>query len=670
MEPIEKEIQALEKQIRYHNRRYYALDDPEIPDAEYDRLFQRLLTLEHQYPQYASPDSPTQKVGVKPAGGFGTVAHRTPMLSLENCFSTQSILEFDARVKRFLGDDSPVSYTVEPKIDGLAVELVYENGTLKVASTRGDGRVGEDVTRNIKTILNVPLTLNDRKREIETPPLLEVRGEVYMEIGAFEKLNRGRIRKNEPPFANPRNAAAGSLRQLDARVTAKRPLDIFCYGVGNPESLSSKTYWDLMVTLQELGLRINRPHIKICENIEQVLTACARLEENRDRFPYEIDGAVIKVNPLRLQVRLGIKSRSPRWAMAYKFAPSQEITAVQKIDVQVGRTGALTPVAYLSPVELGGVLVKRATLHNQEEIDRKDIREGDQVIVQRAGDVIPEVVKVIFEKRNGSEKKFTIPSKCPVCGTDVLKVPGEVVTRCPNLNCPAQIRGSLKHFVSKGAMKIDGLGDKLIWKLMEKGLVKDEADLYSLTREDLLTLPNIKEKSAANLLGAISNSKQTTLARFIYALGIRHVGEYTAVLLADHFDSIEKLAGATEKDLFTIEGIGPHTAESIISYFADPQNAALIERLQDAGISLETNTPPGDSPAAGKTFVLTGSLSTMKRAEAKETITARGGRVGSSVSTSSDYLVAGEAPGSKLQKAKELGIPVLNEKQFLELLGV
>jgi DNA ligase (NAD+) len=670
MENIRKEIDALKERIEYHNHRYYVLDDPEISDADYDKLFQRLLHLEKQHPELDFPDSPTRKVGAGPKGGFLQVTHRSPMLSLENCFDDQQILDFDKRVRKFLGDDAPISYTVEPKIDGLAVELIYEKGALTVASTRGDGRVGENVTRNIKTILNVPLKLTVRKKSLPIPDLLEVRGEVYMDLAAFETLNRKRAAKNEPLFANPRNAAAGSLRQLDSRITAKRPLDMFCYGIGNAQNLPFETHWGLMISLQHWGLRVNRPHIRICDTLDEVVAGCHRLEETRGQFPYEIDGAVIKVNRLDLQSRLGMKSRSPRWAMAYKFAPSQETTTVLGIHVQVGRTGALTPVAHLEPVALGGVLVSRATLHNQEEIDRKDVREGDRVIVQRAGDVIPEVVKTIFSKRTGNETKFVMPDVCPACGAEIEKKPGEVVARCPNVNCPAQVRGSLRHFVSKGGMKIDGLGDKLVFKLMDKGLVKDESDLYTLTRTDLLSLENIKEKSATNLLESIEGSKTPTLARFIYALGIRYVGESTAALLADHFRNIKALTNAGQETLSAIDGIGPQTAESVVSYFADTQNATLINRLLAAGVKPKVTSPnPTDSPVTGKTFVLTGSLSGIKRSEAKETITQKGGKMGSAVSRNTDYLVVGEAPGSKLQKARELSISILDEAQFLELLG-
>jgi len=667
MTDVGNEIQTLRETIRYHNHRYYVLDDPEISDAEYDRLFRHLVDLERQHPELATADSPTQRVGDVPVETFSEVRHRTPMLSLENAFSGQEIMDFDIRIKRFLGDESPVQYTVEPKIDGLAVEIIYEKGALKVASTRGDGVVGENVTPNIKTILAIPLTLTKRKDGPPLPDILEVRGEVYMELEPFVRLNRQRLGKGLPPFANPRNAAAGSLRQLDPMVTAKRPLNMFCYGVGAMESPPCETHYERMLQLQEWGLRVNRPYIQICENIPEVIDTCHHLEHMRSQFPYEIDGAVIKVNRLDLQTRLGQKSRSPRWSIAYKFKAIQETTTLIKIEVQVGRTGALTPVAHLEPVELGGVLVSRATLHNQEEIEKKDIREGDRVIVQRAGDVIPEVVKSILSMRTGKENKFTMPSQCPVCGSEVVKNRGEVVLRCPNPNCPAQVRGSFKHFVSKGAMNIDGLGEKTLIQLIEKGLIQEEADLYALTLIDLLKLDKIKEKSAFNLLAAIQKSKKTTLSRFIYALGIRHVGEFVADILAKRFESIEQLAHATEEELVAIDGIGPQIAESVITFFEDPRNNNRVDRLLKAGIELERPPLSQASTIAGRTFVITGTLSDLKRSEAKEMIAEKGGRVASAVGSGVDYLVVGDSPGSKLAKARDMGIPILNEAAFLAL---
>ena len=669
MNNVAQKIEALRETIQYHNNRYYVMDDPEISDAEYDRLFRQLLELEQQHPELATPESPTQKVGAKPLKTFSEVTHRLPMLSLENSFSDQDIRAFDVRVKRFLKDDSPIQYTVEPKIDGLAVELVYEKGALSVASTRGDGFVGENVTPNVKTILSIPLTLTKRNNTFPLPDLLEVRGEIYMDLEAFENLNRERVNRGLQPFANPRNAAAGSLRQLDPRITARRPLTMFCYGIGTMDTSPGKTHYALMLQLQKWGLRVNRPYIRICETVSDVIEYCHHLEEIRSRFLYEIDGAVIKVNRLDLQARLGRKSRSPRWAMAYKFKATQETTTLIKIDVQVGRTGALTPVAHLKPVELSGVLVRRATLHNQEEIEKKDIREGDSVIVQRAGDVIPEVVKSIKSTRTGREKKFVMPAQCPVCGSDVTTKGGEIVLRCPNPNCPAQVRGSFRHFVSKGAMNIDGLGEKILVQLIEKGLIDEEADLYALTFEDLLKLDKIKEKSANNLLTAIENSKKTTLVRFIYGLGIRHVGEYVAAILAEHFGGVERIGNATEEELLAIDGIGPQIAESVITYFEDPRNKEHVNRLIQAGIEIKAPPLPPSLPLAGMTFVLTGTLSSLKRSEAKEIVTRSGGRIASSVGKGTNYLIVGDSPGSKLKKAEALGIPILNEDAFLKLLG-
>ena len=676
MENIRKELKELRNQINHHNLRYYGLDDPEISDAAYDRLFQRLLELERQYPELITPDSPTQRVGAGPRAAFSEVRHRLPMLSLGNGFKDQDIRDFDGRVKRFLKDNSPFDYIVEPKMDGLAVELVYEQGRFTVASTRGDGYVGEDITQNIKTLLSVPLTLIHPPDGRPIPELLEVRGEVYMETGAFETWNRDRVKRGLSPFANPRNAAAGSLRQLDARVTAKRPLNMFCYGIGVLRGHSSKTQHQLMCYLQDLGFRVNRPSIRVCTTIEEVISYCHDLEAQRKQFPFEIDGAVIKVNPLEIQSRLGEKTRSPRWALAYKFKPTQETTKIIRIDVQVGRTGAMTPVAHLEPVEIGGVTVRRATLHNQEEIDKKDIREGDTVVVQRAGDVIPEVVKSITTKRTGAEKRYFMPTHCPVCSRAAVKQEGEAVMRCSNTACPAQIRASLKHFVSKGAMNIEGLGDKIIAQMLEKGLISDEADLYLLRFEDLIRLDKIEQKSANNLIRAINNSKKTTLAKFIYALGIRHVGEHSADLLASHFGTFDRLRSANREDLEFhekegkgVKGIGPEIAKSIVSYFEKESNRGILERLFQADIQLETADLPFPSPIQGKTFVITGALHSMTRSEAKETITGRGGRLAASVGPNTDYLIVGESAGSKLQKAEDLGVEILREDDFFRLLG-
>ena len=676
MDKIIKELQELRDKINYHSNRYYILDDPEISDADYDSLFQRLLEIEREYPDLVTADSPSQRVGAKPLDAFSEVRHRMPMLSLDNGFKDQDIFDFEARLKRFLKDQSSIEYCIEPKMDGLAVELVYEKGSLVVASTRGDGYSGENITQNIKTILAVPLTLMQHHGINSVPEILEVRGEVYMEIEAFKALNRLRIKGNLPPFANPRNAAAGSLRQLDSRITAKRPLNMFCYGIGQMTGPSFQTQYELMVFLQELGFRVNRPYMRVCSGAEEAIDYCRRLEEIRDQFPFEMDGAVIKVNRLRLQESLGQTTRSPRWALAFKFKPTQGTTRILNIDVQVGRTGALTPVAHLDPVEIGGVIVKRATLHNQEEIEKKDIRVMDMVIVQRAGDVIPEIVKSIPSMRDGHEKKFIMPDYCPVCKTETVKKNGEAVLRCPNVNCPAQINASLKHFVSKGAMNIDGLGDRIITQMLDKGMIKEEADIYGLTFDDLIKLDKIDKKAANNLLAAIEKSKKTTLSKFIFALGIRHVGEHVAELLATHFGTLERLREAKKEDIQYdnksgrgIKGIGEVIAASVVSYFEDETHIANLERLMEAGIRFDTIAHGDVKLLEGKIFVLTGTLSFMKRSEVKDLIKKSGGSISSSVGKNTDYLIVGESPGSKLQKAEELGIPVLNEEEFMSMLG-
>ncbi len=657
------EIEELRKVIKYHNDRYYVRDTPEILDSEYDKLFQRLLLLERENPELVTPDSPTQKVGGVPLKTFDAVKHSVPMLSLENAFNDDDLRDFDSRLKK-LNNSRIIEYTVEPKMDGLAIELVYEGGKLKVASTRGDGATGENVTDNIKTILTVPMSLHDISGSGSIPRLLEVRGEVYMEKQDFENLNRTRSVENMPAFANPRNAAAGSLRQLDARVTARRRLNMFCYGTGTVSDYGAETYYETMLFLQRLGLRVNRPMIKICSGIDEVIERCHEFENTRNDLPFEIDGAVIKVNSMELQEKFGLKTRSPRWAIAYKFKAVQGMTVIKNIDVQVGRTGALTPVAYLEPVEIGGVTIRRATLHNQEEIDKKDIRIHDTVIIQRAGDVIPEVVESIKSKRTGDEKIFRIPDSCPVCGTEVIKKEGEAVARCPNKKCPAQLNAGLKHFVSKGAMNIDGLGDKIITQLIDKDFVKRGVDIYRLDREKLLQLDKIEEKSAGNLLSAIEASKETTLARFIFALGIRHVGEHVASVLANHFKSIDAVQKAGEEELLSIKEIGPQTAESAVTYFSDDANTAHINDLLNEGIKFEEIESDEESPVAGKTVVITGSITSMKRDELKEFIQRNGGRVSSAVGKSTDILILGENPGSKLEKAKKLRIEIIDEDNF------
>ncbi len=667
MDEILKEIEYLRKEIERHNYQYHVLDDPEVSDSEYDILFRRLLELESLYPEYASPFSPTQRVGYEPAKTFSEVIHGQPMLSLENGFTERDILDFDARVKRFLKIDRTIDYLVEPKMDGLAVELVYERGRLVTASTRGDGVKGENVTANIRTIKTIPSILGSPSGGQALPEILEVRGEVYMETGEFQRLNASRMEKGLSIFANPRNAAAGSLRQLDARVTAARPLNFFCYGAGRTGGLEFDTQYDLMTYLHELGLRVNRGHMKVCGNINETAEYCRYLEETRHRFPFEIDGAVIKVNRIDLQKDLGEKTRSPRWALAFKFTPTQATTRVLKIDVQVGRTGALTPVAILEPVAIGGVTVSRATLHNQEEIEKKDIRVNDTVIVQRAGDVIPEVVKSVVSKRTGIEEIFRMPENCPVCGAPVVKKEGEAVLRCPNANCPAQKRAALRHFVSKGAMDIEGMGDKITTQMIEKGLIREAADIYGLDYDTLLKLDKIEDKSANNLLDSIEKSKKTTLSRFIYALGIRHVGEHVARLLAERFRGIDMFMSATEDELLSIREIGPQIAESVVSYFSDGSNIEHIKRLIESGIVFEEMPVSAGSPIEGMTIVVTGTLETMKRDEFRDFVIAKGGRLSSSVGKGTDLLVTGDSPGSKLAKAGKAGIKIIEEKDFFRL---
>lgn len=669
IEEAKRLIKKLRDEINYHNYRYYVLDDPEISDQEYDQMFKRLVELEAQFPELITPDSPTQRVGATPQVGFTEVTHRVPMLSLENAFSESELKDFLTRAKKGLNNPGDLSFVVDPKVDGLAVELVYEGGHLVSASTRGDGFVGENILPNVKTIMSVPLTLMPLKNAPPIPGLLEVRGEIYMEKEEFKRLNKEREKEGLPLFANPRNAAAGSVRQLDPRVTAKRKLNMFCYGVGIVEPNPFSTLFELMLAMQAWGLRINRPYIRVLKTEVEIMDYLRELESLRESLPYEIDGAVIKVNELSYQARLGQKTRSPRWAVAYKFKANQATTQIQKIEVQVGRTGALTPVAHLRPVEIGGVIVKRATLHNQEEIQRKDIRIGDTVVVERAGDVIPEVVKVVESKRTGTEVPFVMPDKCPVCGTKVVKKEGEVILRCPNPNCPAQSRQYLRHFVSRSAMNIEGLGQKILDQMVEKGIIKDPADLYTLKVEDLLNLERMGPKLAQNIVDAIQKSKKTSFARFLYALGIRYVGEHTAQLLANRFKDIYELMEADEEELMAIEGIGPQVAESIVSYFSEENNRDLVERLLENGVQIEYQAQEASGEIAGKVFVITGSLRGMTREEAKRLIQAKGGVFGSSVSKSTDYLVVGESPGSKLEKARALGIKIIGEEEFMRLLG-
>lgn len=656
-------VQELREQINYHNYRYYVLDDPVISDAEFDRLLQELIGLEERYPRLLTPDSPSQRVGAAPLEKFETVRHRLPMISLDDAFSEGEVREFEERLQRFLRSRETLQYVLEPKMDGCAVELVYEQGRFRVGSTRGDGVRGENVTQNLKTIHTIPLQI--LTREEPAPELLEVRGEVYMDLSEFKKLNEQRLSQGEPAFANPRNAAAGSLRQLDPSITAARPLKIFCYGVGEVRGRSFASHWEVLQTLKTWGFRVSEL-IEQGEGIDAAIAYHRRLEQQRHGLPYEIDGMVIKVDSLSLQERLGAKARSPRWALAYKFAATQETTRVLDIVVNVGRTGAVTPMAVMQPVALGGVTVSRATLHNEDEVARKDVRVNDTVLIQRAGDVIPEVVKINPEERPLDAKPFKMPQRCPVCDNLLERPVGEKVTRCPNRDCFGAQTRAIMHFASKGAMDIDGLGEKIILQLVNAGLVKDDSDLYQLTEGDLIPLERFGEKSAQNIISAIQASKQRPFWRLINALGIRLVGEAQAQILAKDFKNLEDLMEASEEKLEEVEKIGPNRAASIRKYFDDRRHRQMLRQLQDK-VEVRPEAP-ATGTLAGKTFVFTGVLAHISREEAKAQVTARGGKVSSSVSARTDYVVVGTDPGSKNTKALELGITPLDEKAFEELL--
>jgi DNA ligase (NAD+) len=665
---ILQKVDALRNALHRHNYRYYVLDDPEISDAAYDRLMQALKRLEEDHPGLAKPDSPTARVGAPPLEKFESVAHTIPMLSLDNGFNDQDILEFDKRVRRNLDARDEIIYTAEPKMDGVAVELIYENGMLASASTRGDGMTGEGVTNNVKTIKSVPLVMQAGGAG-SMPPRLEVRGEVFIGLEAFKQFNQERIDQELPPFANPRNAAAGSLRQLDSKITATRPLEIFFYGVGLIEGIEFESHSELLKALTRWGFRVN-PLIRCGITIGSVLDYYRELGENRHQLAYDIDGVVVKVDRIALQRRLGATSRSPRWAIAYKFKAIQETTTVEAIEVQVGRTGTLTPVAHLKPVNVGGVTVSRATLHNEDEIQKKDVRIGDQVLVQRAGDVIPEIVKVIASRRDGSETQFEMPTQCPVCESVVVRMAGEAATRCINSSCSAQVKERIKHFASKAAFDIDGFGSKLVDQLVDKNLLSSFADIFRLDRETLSELERMGAKSAANLVNAIEQSKSITFARFLFALGIRHVGEHVAALLAGHFDDFDGLVKCSREELEAIDGIGPVVAESVANYFKQKRNRQVIDELFDSGITLEITAPTTTRELKDQVFVLTGSLQNYTRSQAKALIESAGGRVSGSVSGKTDYVVAGESPGSKLERAKNLGLKIIDESTLKEMLGL
>jgi DNA ligase (NAD+) len=665
---IEKEIEKLRNQIRYHEYRYYVLDNPEISDFEFDKLMRRLQELEAQNAELITPDSPTQRVGGQPAEEFPKVRHSLPMLSLDNTYSVDELKDFDRRVRELSGRAS-VEYVGELKLDGLSMALTYEDGVLTHGVTRGDGFEGEDVTANVKTIRSVPLRVDPKKTEvIGTPRRWEVRGEVILPHKAFEQTNAQREAAGEARFANPRNAAAGSMRQLDSRIVAQRKLDMFLYYllVDNREPL--REHWQNLAALHKLGFKVN-PYRRLCKSFEELMAYIREWESKRDSLEYEIDGIVVKVNDIRLWEELGSTAKSPRWAIAYKYAARQATTTVMNIRAQVGRTGTLTPVADLAPVDVGGVTVSHATLHNMDEIARLGVKIGDAVLIQRAGEVIPQVVKVV--KQAAERREFSMPKQCPDCGGEVHRAEGEVAYRCVNSACPARLKESLLYFAGRRAMNIDGLGEALVDQLVDKGLVHDVADLYRLSHEQLANLERMGDKSASNLLQEIDNSKKASLARLIFALGIRFVGERTGQLLAEHFAALDKLAKAGEAELLEVEEVGPRVAESILEFFAEPRNLKVIEKLRKGGLQFEqakVHKPEGN--LAGKQFVLTGTLPHYSRDDAKKMIEEAGGRVAGSVSKKTDYVVVGADPGSKLEKARALGVRTLDEEGLLGLLGI
>ncbi len=654
-----KRIEQLRKELNFHNYKYYVESNPIISDFEFDKLLKELESLEKKYPDLITPDSPTQRVGGKPLDGFETVTHKVAMLSLDNTYTYDELREFNERVEKNVGK---VDYVVEPKIDGAGVALVYENKILVRGATRGDGVRGDDITSNLKTIKSVPLKLrNDVLNNVE------VRGEVYFPTSAFGKYNKEQEKKGEQVFANPRNAAAGSLRQLDPKIVSSRPLNIFVYYISYSDKKFT-THEQSIKALKKAGFRVN-PLTKKVADIEEAIIYCEKLEDLRDGLDYEIDGAVIKVNYISKQDELGNTTKHPRWAIAYKFAAKQATTKLNDITIQVGRTGKLTPVAILEPVQVGGVTVSRATLHNFDEIKRKDVRIGDIVLVERSGDVIPQVVKSIKEKRKGPEKQKRTPRKCPVCGSNVVHVKEEVDVRCPNKMCPARLKWRIKYFASRDAMDIDHLGGKTIDKLIENGFIENIADLYSLTEEEILKLEGFKDKSAENLLESIKKSKSQSLSRLIYALGIRHVGKYAAQLLASHYDSLAELAKADIEQLEEIHGLGDKSAESIVTFFSTKENIKLIDKLKNIGVKTKQKSKK-DTLLKGKKFVFTGSLQKITRPKASDLIKEKGGIVATTVTKDTNYVVVGENPGSKFEKAKKLGTNIINEEDFKKLLEI
>ncbi len=668
---IADEADVLRRKLDRADYLYYVKDQPDISDAEYDKLMRRLQELEQTYPSIITPDSPTQRVGATVQSELAPHTHIVPMLSLQNAMGEDELRAFDQRVKRFLGldPDSDVEYVCELKFDGLAVSLTYVDGVLAAGATRGDGTVGENITANLKTVKSVPLRIPVEAGTGGTDPIpstVEVRGEVILFHEEFRRINEDREQSGEPTFANPRNAAAGSLRQLDPNITAKRRLNMFCYGIGACEGRAFVTQHEILSILESWGFRVN-PNVCVCATIDDVCEYIAGWAEKKETLPYDIDGMVVKVNSLTLQSELGAVARSPRWAVAFKYPAQQATTVVTEIRVQVGRTGALTPVAIMEPVEVGGVTVSRATLHNEDEVRRKDVRVGDTVVVQRAGEVIPEVVEVVAEKRTGDEVEFVMPDHCPVCGADVERAEGEAVARCVGIACPAKIRETMIHFTSRGAMDIDGVGPALIDQLIAANLIGDPADIYSLTVEQLCALDRMGSKSAENAVAAIEKSKQAPLSRLIYALGIRHVGERTAAALARHFTTIDALAAASENELAEVPDVGPVVADSIARFFRQDETKRVLEKLRAAGIDPRGESRDESGMFAGQSVVFTGALERLTRDQAEAIVRRLGGSPSSSVSKNTSLVVAGEKAGSKLEKATSLGVKVMSEGEFLEM---
>nr|MBF0222658.1 NAD-dependent DNA ligase LigA [Desulfobulbaceae bacterium] len=664
MQSINHRLTELRQKLNFHAHRYYVLDDPLISDGEYDELFQELLGLEAEYPALVDSDSPSQRVGGAPLASFDQVEHRVPMLSLENAFGISDFRNFEERIQRFLQTDLPIDFIAEPKLDGLAVELVYQEGRFVVGSTRGNGYVGEDITANLKTIQAIPLKLQGI-----SPPLLEVRGEVFLPLSGFEALNAQRASAGEPLFANPRNAAAGSLRQLDSKIAAARPLDFYCYGISDSLQTQCESQSELFELFRALGFKVN-PLRKVCTGAEAVEQHFNCIQEQRSELVYDIDGVVVKVNRFDLQKRLGNKARSPRWAIAWKFAAQQATSRILDIEFGVGRTGVITPIAILEPVTVGGVVVQRATLHNEDEVRRKDLHLGDTVLVQRAGDVIPEIVKAIATKRTGAERPIVMPQNCPVCETALFRAVGEAALRCPNAYCPAQQIRALSHYCGKAGLDIEGLGKRAVEQLYEKGLVVDLPDIYSLDSHALAGLEGWGVKSAQNVLQAIEASKKTTLSRFVAALGIRFVGEVTAQLLEQHFETIEMLRTSKYADFLEVEGIGAQAATSLAEYFSLPDSVKIVDRLIEKGVCFTQKESQKSKALSDCVFVFTGTLQLFSRSEAKSRVKDLGGQVASSVSKKVTHVVCGEKAGSKRQKAEELGCAILSETEFSALVSL